>query len=323
MNNLSLLPPTDEKVEARKHALPERRPLKGRETSWTRADFEDMAYLEEHLGRAEHQFAYTMADHPHYYTLAKKHWSSQDAFDEMAAVMKRQFREEERFQGSWYKRLRLNGYKHWFSSWPGYDRILVNRAPIEYVDTYLPHAHTYEAAWSSEEDAKEHETLFRGLGIKSGYSILDIGCGTGLLVDWNWKIMRPDLYTGVDLSLGMLGVFRLKHQYYADRLIRTSFEDFWTPQKFDKIVAINGVASHFLDPDFVVAKCSWLLKPGGEAILAYHRPDKPVRSVARLGADAEPPWGAIPPEQDNPRVTHESDDWYTHVHIRPFRFGNG
>ena len=309
-------PPSEEELERSRYAIPERRPLKGRETTWTRADFEDMAYLEEHLGRAKHQFAYTLAATPHYYTAVKKHWPSEDAFDEMAAVMKRQFREEERFQGYWYKRLRLNGYKHWFSSWPGYDRILVNRAPLEYVDTYLPHAHAYEAAWSSKEDAREHEVLFRSLGVTSGYNVLDIGCGTGLLVDWNWKIMRPKLYTGVDPSLGMLGVFREKHRDYGDRLIRTSFEDYWTPQKFDKIVAINGVGSHFPDAGFVVSKCAWLLKPGGEAILSYHRPDKPVRNVARLGIP-EPPRGPVPPEQDNPRVTHENDDWYTHVRIRP------
>ena len=58
------------------------------------------------------------------------------------------------------------------------------------------------------------------------------------------------------------------------------------------------------------------MKPGGEAILSYHRPDKPVRDVACMGIP-EPPRGPIPPEQDNPRVTHENDDWHTHVRIRP------
>ena len=316
--NPSLLPPTKEETEAQRFGLPERRPVKGREQTWTHTDFEDMAYLEEHLGRAKHQFAHTLAATPHYYTAAMKHWRSQDAFDEMASVMKRQFREQERFRGTWYSRLRLNGYKHWFSSWPGYDRILVNRAPIEYVDSYLPHVPAYEAAFSTEEDAQEHEALFRGLGIETGYRVLDIGCGTGLLVDWNWKVMQPELYTGVDLILSMLAMFREKHPDYRDRLIRTSFEDFWTPYKFDKIVAMNGVGSHFSDPAYVVAKCAWLLKPGGEAIISYHRPGKPVRSVTRLGlTEPAPPRYLIPPEQDNPRVTHETGDWYTHVRIRP------
>ena len=307
-------PPTDEDAEAKRFAVPERRPLKGRDQGWTVADFEDMAYLEEHLGRAEHQFAYTMADHPHYYTLAKKHWSSQDAFDEVVAVVKRQLREQEMYRGHWYSRLRLNGYKHWLMS---ASPILINRAPIEYVDNYLPYAAAYEAAFSTEEDAQKHkESCFRGLGIKTGHSVLDIGCGTGLLVDWVWDDIRPELYTGIDISLGMLGMFREKHQGYRERLIRTSFEDFWIPCKFDKIVAINGVGSCFRDPALTVAKCSWLLKPGGEAIISYHRPDKPVRSVARLGL-AEPTTYPIPPEQDNPRVTHETGDRYTHVRIQP------
>ena len=309
------LPPTDEDAEANLFAIPERRPLKRRDQSWTVADFEDMAYLEEHLGRAAHQFAKTLAATPHYYTLAKR-WTSQDAFDEAAAVMKRQCREQEKFGGAWYERLRLNGYKHWFSKWPGYDRILINRAPIEYVSTYDVASAAYDAAFSTEEDAKEHKELFRGLGIETGNSVLDIGCGTGLLVDWVWDDVRPEVYTGIDISLGMLGMFREKHQGYRERLIRTSFEDFWTPRKFDKIVAINGVGSCFRDPALTVAKCSWLLKPGGEAIISYHRPDKPVRSVARLGL-MEPTTYPIPPEQDNPRVTHETGDRYTHVRIRP------
>lgn len=311
----SLLPPSDEEAVARLFAIPDRRPLKGRDPTWTKADFEDMAYLEENLGRAQHQFAYTLAATPHYYTVAKKHWSSQDSFDEMAAVMKRQFREQEKFGNLWYERLRLNGYKHWFSSWPGYDRILVNRAPLEYVDTYLPHAHAYEAALNSKEDAQESEKLFRGLGIEYGYSVLDVGCGTGLLVDWAWRDIRTEVYTGIDISLGMLGVFREKHRGFRDRLIRTSFEDFWTPQKFDKIVAMNGVGSYFMDPAFLVDKCTWLLKPGGEAIISYYRTDKPVRSDERLGI--KEPQSPPPPEQDNPRVTHKTDDWYTYVHIRP------
>lgn len=308
-----LIPLSDDEAERSRYAVPERWPLRGRVTTWTKADFEDMAYLEEKLGGAKHQFAYTMAETPHYYTLAKKHWNSRDDFDEMVAVLKRQFREQECHKGRWYSRLRLNGYKHWIMS----ERPdLVNRAPIEYVDTYLSISNVYDAEWSSEEDIQENKSLFRGLGVKAGHNVLDIGCGTGQLVDWNWKIMRPDLYTGIDVSLGMLGVFREKHPCYAQRLIRTSFEDFWPSQKFDRIVAMCGVGTHFLDAAFVVSKCSWLLRPGGEAVLSYYRPDRPVRAMVRMGIP-EPPWGTIPPEQDNPRVTHQNGEWYTHVHIRP------
>ena len=306
-------PPTDEDAEAKRFAVPERRPLKGRDPCWTPTDFEDMAYLKEHLGRAGHQFAHTMAGHPHYYTLAKKHWPSKDAFDEVVAVMKRQLREQEQYRGTWYSRLRLNGYKHWLMS---NNPILINRAPIEYYDTWLPHAYAYETAFSSEEDVAESAELLRNVpGLKLGQSVLDVGCGTGALLDWNWQVMGEGCYTGIDVSLGMLGVFREKHPSYGDCLIRTSFEDFWTPRKFDKIVAMRGVGSHINNPALLVSKCAWLLKPGGEAIISYYRMDKPVRMDQRLGITE--PKAMTPPEQDNPLVTHETGDWYTHVRIRP------
>lgn len=50
-------------------------------------------------------------------------------------------------------------------------------------------------------------------------SILDIGCGTGLLTEiYN---VSPNDYLGIDPSKGMLSQFKAKHPEFTDRLINS------------------------------------------------------------------------------------------------------
>ena len=101
--------------------------------------------------------------------------------------------------------------------------------------------------------------------------MLDIGCGTGLLADYCYRQIDRERYVGIDPCAAMLAKFALKHpDYKADAtLLRTTFEDYETPLRFDTIVAMAGSASHVTDLD-IVAKARHLLAPEGRAFLMFY-----------------------------------------------------
>ena len=143
-----------------------------------------------------------------------------------------------------------------------------------FSDPYTAIADSYDlGVHKTEADVARSQQVYDSLTIETGTDILDIGCGTGTLVDFRFQEIRPDRYTGVDPSRGMMGVFGDKHPEFRDRLIRTRFEDYWPKpgQKFDLVVALFGVPSYIGKPDLASRKVQWLLKPGGTAILTYNR----------------------------------------------------
>ena len=115
--------------------------------------------------------------------------------------------------------------------------------------------------------------IYESLEIEPGTEILDIGCGTGTLVDFRFGHVDPEHYVGIDPGRGMLGVFADKHPEFRNCLIRTVFEDYWPKPKqtFDLVLALFGVPSYIGEPELVPRKVQWLLKLGGTAVLVYCR----------------------------------------------------
>ena len=142
------------------------------------------------------------------------------------------------------------------------------------------------AIHKGEANVERSRRVYDALKIGPGTDILDIGCGTGSLVDFRFRDIRSEHYTGIDPSRGMLGVFGDRHPEFRNRLIRTPFEDYWPKpgQKFDPVVALFGVPSHIGEPDLLSGKVQWLLKPGGSVVLMYNvRKPKDVDFYRNLG----------------------------------------
>ena len=149
-----------------------------------------------------------------------------------------------------------------------------------------------------------------------GTDILDIGCGTGSLVDFRLRDIRLEHYTGIDPSRGMLGVFGDKHPEFRSRLIRTPFEDYWPKpgQKFDLVVALFGVPSCIGEPDLLSGKVRWLLKPGGTAVLMYNRKKPEDMDFYRnLGIEAHDSYGERVCDEFWTMRQDEDPDWLTVV----------
>ncbi len=240
---------------------------------WSDEVFDTCAELAGLLENRPYRFARTMPGAPHSYT-PKRTWDSEEEFVSALRKMRAVERIEEFFRGYWYRRFTANGYKYWTMG-ARLDHILINRAiHTPPFDPYAAIADSYDlAVHDKEADVAWSKRVYDSLNIEPGTDILDIGCGTGSLVDFRFKDIDPERYIGIDPSRGMLGVFGDKHPQFRNRLIRTPFEDYWPKprQKFDLVVALFGVASHIGEPDFVSGKVRWLLKPGGTAILVYNR----------------------------------------------------
>lgn len=74
-------------------------------------------------------------------------------------------------------------------------------------------------------------------------SVLDIGCGTGLLTEI--VAIEPSRYKGIDPSKGMLEQFVKKHPEYESCLINAPFDGRnLNCKKFDNIIALFGSPSY-------------------------------------------------------------------------------
>ena len=287
---------------------------------WSPEVFDTCAELAELLERHSYRFARTMPGTPHSYTL-KRTWDSEDEFVEALRKMRAVERIEELFRGYWYRRFNANGYKYWTMG-ANLDHILVNRAVhAPSPDPYAAVCDSYDLAiHKGEADVERSKRVYDALEIGPETDILDIGCGTGSLVDFRFRDIDPARYVGVDPSRGMLGVFGDKHPEFRGRLVRTPFEDYWPKpgQKFDLVVALFGVPSCIGDRDLLSGKVQWLLKPGGTAILMYNgRRPEDMDFYRNLGIE-------VPGSNDAPVggefwTVREDDapDWLTVVGSRP------
>ena len=178
------------------------------------------AELVANLESAPYQYASTMAGIPHYYTLRKK-WEDDEAFVWTVAEMRKH--EVER---PFYKRqqqyLDVNGFQYWTMEAKARQTTLINRQYCwhgAYWSRYDAAAQSYDSPWGGEwalqEEREAHYTLATPRG-----RVLDIGCGTGLFVDYRYREVDRESYVGIDPSFGMLAKFRLKHTRTTTRTRR-------------------------------------------------------------------------------------------------------
>ena len=100
--------------------------------------------------------------------------------------------------------------------------------------------------------------------------ILDVGCGTGIELDYIWEQMPNAHITCVDVSRGMLEMLLKNHPGSHDRItvIEASYID-WPYPENDFDIVVSNMTMHHLWPEEKVAVCRKIistLKPGGEYI---------------------------------------------------------
>ena len=119
-----------------------------------------------------------------------------------------------------------------------------------------------------EEDYKRLGACFPEKG--EAVQILDIGCGTGIELDYIWKQIPNANITCVDVSLGMLDLLLKNHTGSHDRItvIEASYIDWPYPENTFEVVVSNMTVHHLWPEEKVEVyrKILSTLKPGGSYI---------------------------------------------------------
>jgi SAM-dependent methyltransferase len=170
----------------------------------------------------------------------------------------------ENYFGKWYNYVEVNGFKYWTMGSPPNISTVLNRKRSFYP---MPHdlvAEVYDEQHSYPETKSVDETVVHHIGSLEGKRVLDIGCGTGWLLDQYPKLV-PAQYVGIEPSEGMLRRLVSKHPTFWNRILVVKFEDYYPLEKFDVVLMLNGVGAYLREED--LQKLPMMLKPGGEFVV--------------------------------------------------------
>lgn len=125
------------------------------------------------------------------------------------------------------------------------------------------------AVWDARRKADDAilERILDLADIRAGLSVLDVGCGTGVLFP-RCLARGVSRVTGVDLSAGMLAVARATHRDERIVLVNADVERAELPGPFDRAVVLNALP-HFPSPERLAARLAALLESGGRVTIAH------------------------------------------------------
>lgn len=161
----------------------------------------------------------------------------------------------ENFYKNTYIYLHLDGLKYWTMGSPMIETIIINRAPSStyygrqvapvvnrtYAETIYDRLATrYDDRYSTNEYLAENAQLFNALTPLVKGSVLDIGCGTGLFLEY--CPIFNSMYLGLDPSQGMINEFIRKFPSHPFK--QATFDEYELSGKFDTAIALFGSPSY-------------------------------------------------------------------------------
>ena len=128
-------------------------------------------------------------------------------------------------------------------------------------------------SWAPEWDAgmvcddEVIDIILDNAGVHSGSRVLDVACGTGVLVPYYLK-RNVSSVTGVDISPGMIAVAESKFSQTEVRFLCADAETGSFGTGFDPIVIYNAFP-HFTDFVRLIGNLASMLRPGGILTVAH------------------------------------------------------
>lgn len=131
---------------------------------------------------------------------------------------------------------------------------------IEFFDRLAPY-------WDDglNKDNKIINTILDNAGVKSGCDVLDVACGTGVLIS-DYLERSVHSVTGIDISPEMLKIAKQKYpqaEFILNDAEKTEFD-----KEFDCIMIFNAFP-HFPNPEGIISHLSKFLKSGGTLTVAH------------------------------------------------------
>jgi SAM-dependent methyltransferase len=115
---------------------------------------------------------------------------------------------------------------------------------------------------------REIREAIAGLGLRSGMSVLDAGCGTGEALEWlRQEVMPKGTVVGIDLSIAHVAAARERVTPPAEILLGDILHLPFAPNSFDLIWCVNTI-NHMRDPTRAANCLAALLRPGGRIAFA-------------------------------------------------------
>ena len=156
--------------------------------------------------------------------------------------------------------------------------------PDPVADAYDREAWDYDGFYRSPrcraEDRELIARLFAFLRQSDTTRVLDVGCGTGALL--NLIPFPIDRYVGVDVSANMLNVARSRFPLH--RFERFSVLDLpWLDGTFTVAVALFSALSHIAAPVRALAEILRVLQPKSRCFLMVYAPRWHYRNPQRAG----------------------------------------
>ena len=111
------------------------------------------------------------------------------------------------------------------------------------------------------------ETILENADIRPGQQILDVACGTGVMIPYYLQKNVASV-VGIDISPEMTKIAREKFSQANVQILCGDIENTDFSQKFDRIVVYNAFP-HFPDPENLIRTLANLLKPGGSVTVAH------------------------------------------------------
>ena len=140
--------------------------------------------------------------------------------------------------------------------------MIETREVIEFFDRLAP-------GWDADMVRNDAiiGTILDNAGITEGKDVLDVACGTGVLIP-DYLKRKVASVTGIDISPKMAEIAKAKFPQPEVTILCGDVESTYFGKQFDCIVVYNAFP-HFPDPERLIATLSGLLKPGGTLTVAH------------------------------------------------------
>lgn len=111
------------------------------------------------------------------------------------------------------------------------------------------------------------DTILENAEVRPGVAVLDVACGTGVLVP-DYLKRNVSSVTGVDISPEMVKIASRKFQQENVRFLNGDVEEMDRAEAYDVIMIYNAFP-HFPEPERLIAALSGMLRPGGTLTVAH------------------------------------------------------